>query len=125
MATLTLDRSWLNRLDTGEAISGYSDPDRQRRRGVEGEARRYAGGRIRSFSRAGLGGTFTFAFRLQTLATVEKLETWVAPVTVQYRDHRGQRFFGVFYEVPPVERKEIGWYDIPLTLHILTIAEGV
>lgn len=125
MAVLNLDRVWVNRLDTGEAISGYSDPDRQRRRGVEGEVRRYAGGRLRSFSRAGLGGSFAFALRLQSLATVEKLEEWVAPVTVQVRDHRGQRFFGVFYEVPPAERKEVGWYDIPLVLHMLTLAEGV
>lgn len=125
MATLTLDRVWIHRLDTGEGISGYSDPERQRRRGVEGEVRRYAGGRLRSFNRAGLGGTFAFTLRLQSLATVEKLETWLAPVTVQVRDYRGQRFFGAFYEVPPVERKETSWYDIPLVLQLLTIAEGV
>ncbi len=122
MATLNLDRVWVNRWDTGQAVSGHST-GRGRMRGMEGEVRRYAGGRQRSFTAAGLHGTFAFTLRQVSLATIDLLETWVG-LPVQVRDHRGQRFVGVFYAVVPAEVGVKEW-DVALELHTVTVVEGV
>lgn len=124
MATLHLDRIWVNRLDTGQGISGYSAIGRQRTKNREGQPVNLASGRIRSMTTGGVGGTFAFGMRALTLSTVEELEDW-AGIAVQVRDHRGQRFFGAYYEVATSEFRVPNLYDVAITLRLLTIAEGV
>src|SRR5688500_10808407 len=103
MATLRLDQVWLNRWDTGEALHAYSARGRALSKQVAGEVRQMAGGRQRSFSQAGISGTHAFTLRMVTRPQLVTLEEWMAPVVVQYRDHRGELLLGVYRQVAPVE----------------------
>jgi len=125
MATLTLDRVWINRLDSGEAISAQSAPGRARSSSKDGEVRTYAGGRQRSITQAGVRGRFEVTLVQVTFADLARLESWMG-VPVQLRDHRGQWFTGVFFEVPAVEHRDNrDRYDVPLSLRTITTPEGV
>lgn len=125
MATLNLTKLWINRLDSGAAISAQTAPGRTRAAGMAGEVRRYAGGRQRSVTAAGKAGSFQFTLRMITFATVLELEDWIG-VPVQVRDHRGQRFIGVFYDVPATEHQDdTDMYDAGIALLTITAPEGV
>lgn len=122
MATLRLDQVWLNRLDTGEALHAYSGRGRAGVRRVLGEVRQMAGGRQRSFSQVGVGGGHSFTLRMVTAQQIETLYSWMAPVVVQYRDHRGVLLYGVYREVAPVEAYM--WphlWDVPISLELVTV----
>ena len=122
MAVLTLSMLWINRLDNGAAISAQS-ADRGRTHDQAGEVRTYAGGRQRAVTIAGERGQFTFRLAYVTLATVELLRSWVG-ADVQVRDHRGQRFVGVFFGVTIAEYKDPTSYDVAIVLHTVTVVEG-
>jgi hypothetical protein len=124
MATLALTKLWINLLVNGAAVSAQSDPRRARQHAQTGEVRTYAGGRQRSVTTVGERGVFSFTLVDVSMVTVELLRLWVGQV-VQVRDHRGQRFFGVFYTVAPVEEKDPALYSLPLELHVVTTTEGV
>lgn len=125
MATLNLTKVWVNRLDTGEAVSAQSDRKRAREHSMAGDVRTYAGGRQRAISQEGERGTFDVTLVRVTPADIETLRAWQG-IPVQVRDHRGQRFVGVFFAVPVVEqRDDVNAYDVPLSLRIVTVVEGV
>lgn len=125
MAILNLTKVWLNRIDTGEAISAQSGTDRPMSKEITGDVRPYAGGRQRSFSQIGTAGQWQVTLRDVTLSTVEELEDWMGQ-TVQVRDHRGQIFHGVFFAVPRREHKGAPTlYDVTLTFRLVTVPEGV
>ena len=124
MATLTLTKVWVNRLDTGEAVSAQSTPERSRSHGLAGEVRTYAGGRQRAIAVAGEQGQFNVVLRFVSLTTVDTLRSWIG-IPVQIRDHRGQRFFGVFFDVPVTEHRSPADYDVTLSLRVVSVAEGV
>lgn len=124
MVALQLDRLWINLLSTGDAVSARTAPGRKRTAEVDGEVRVYAGGRLRAITRLGDRGTFAFTLRLVSLATIETLEDWQGRA-VQVRDHRGQRWFGVFHAVLPTEHKPADLYDVAIELHTITYAEDV
>lgn len=129
MAAVTLDRVWINHLDTGEAVSAKSF-DRSQSYDQDGEVRTFAGGRQRAFTVEGERGSFSFTLRKVSLETVEVLRSWKG-LPVQVRDHRGQRWVGVFFEVTPVEpavapgAPSSYWYDVAIPLRTVTAAEGV
>lgn len=123
MTTLTLTKLWINRMDTGEAFSAYSS-ERSRAHSVEGEVRTYAGGRQRAVYVAGERGEFPFKLINLTAAEVEIVRGWTG-LTVQIRDHRGQRFFGAYFEVAVEEVKAPVVYNVQATLRVLTVTEGV
>ncbi|MEV4197008.1 hypothetical protein [Micromonospora globbae] len=128
MATLNLDRVWINRLDTGEAVAAQSW-DRSQSYEKDGEVRTYAGGRQRAISAEGERGTFAFTLRKLPLSAVELLRSWKG-LAVQVRDHRGQRWTGVYFTVTPLEPLVPPgpgpyWYDVALTLRTVTAVEGV
>lgn len=125
MAVLVLSKLWVNRLDTGEAVSAYSQ-DRAEAHTSDGEVRGYAGGRQRSITREGEAGQFTFTLRRVPLADVETLRTWKG-LTVQVRDNRGRKFFGVYFGVPIVKeyRDNLDLYDVTIELRTVTVSEGV
>lgn len=124
MATLQLTKVWINRLPTGQAVSAQSSPARARLHEIAGEVRTYAGGRQRAITTAGERGSFTFTVVDVSLATIDTLRSWVA-LPVQVRDHRGQRFFGVFFAVTVTEARESNLYDVTMDLRVVTVAEGV
>ena len=124
MATLTLGKLWINVFATGEAVSGYS-ADRGEELDLEGGVRTYAGGRRRAYTVAGDIGSFDFTIRDVTKANVDLLKSWRG-ILVQVRDHRGQRFVGIFRKVKPVEVKaDINLYDVQLQLETVSFVDGV
>jgi len=123
MAVLALSKLWVNRMDNGQAVSAQS-AGRGRNHDQAGEVRTYAGGRQRSVTIAGERGQFSFRLLDVSLATVELLRTWIG-ADVQVRDHRGQRFFGVFFGVNIVEYKDPSFYDVAIVLRTVTVVEGV
>lgn len=124
MATLNLSKVWVNRLDSGEAVSAQSAIARNRSHSMAGEVRTYAGGRQRAVTTVGERGQFEVTLRLLSQATIDVLRSWIG-IPVQIRDGRGQKFRGVFFVVPPVEHRATADYDVTLTLSTITAAEGV
>jgi hypothetical protein len=124
MTVLTLDRLWLNRMDTGEAISGASGRDRQTGYGIDGQVRTYASGRRRAVTTAGLKAEVTRRMVSLDLATTRKLVLWLG-AAVQMRDHRGQKWYGVFFDVAVEEYMLTGLYAASITLQTTTTVEGV
>ena len=119
-----LDRLWINRTDTGEAVSAYTARDRGQSFAVDLDVRTYANGRRRAISVAGEIGEIPYTLDMLSLATVTLLRSWVG-VNVQVRDHRGQKWFGVFAGVQVGEHFEPGRYRATITLQTTTTAEGV
>ena len=124
MATLILDRVWVNRLDSGQAVSAQSGTDRARSHAMDGEVRTYAGGRQRAYTTVGERGQFEVTLRMVSQATIDVLRSWIG-VPVQVRDARGQRFVGIYFEVPVSELRSAAFYDVRLSVRTLTVAEGV
>lgn len=124
MATLQLTKVWINQLADGTAISAQSGEGRARGHDVAGEVRTYAGGRQRAVSTAGERGKFSFALVDVALATVEALRAWIAH-PVQVRDHRSQRFFGVYWALNVIEARDPSLYNVTIELQTTTTVEGV
>ena len=123
MATLTLTKVWINRLDTGDAVSAQSY-DRSQGYDMDGDVETYAGGRQRAVSVEGERGTFACTLRRVSLATVVTLRQWKG-IALQARDHRGQLWVGVCFVVTPIELPESAWYDVALTVRTVDAPEGV
>lgn len=125
MATLILDKLWVNLLATGQAVSAYSARDREEAYTVPGETRTYAGGRRRSVTSAGQLGRYKFVLRQLTRTDVETLRGWCGQ-TVQIRDNKGRRFFAVYYGIDIAEWKDLSaFYDVSLSADAVTIDEAV
>lgn len=121
---LVLNKLWLNRMDSGESLSGASGPDRPTGYGIDGGVRTYASGRRRAISVAGLRGDVTRSMVALDFATKERLITWLG-LHVQMRDHRGNRWYGVFFGVEVSEYKRTDLYSAAITLQTTTTVEGV
>jgi hypothetical protein len=124
MATIALDRVWINLWPSGESVAAQST-DRTRSTEAQGEVRTYAGGRQRSITKEGVGRQFAFTLRMVTWVQIQTLESWIGR-TVQVRDHRGTRYFGVFQAVTPVEIRglTVEW-DCQIAVREVTVVEGV
>jgi hypothetical protein len=123
MAVLTLRHTWINLVATGEAVAAPTT-GRSQSWDTDGDWRSYAGGRQRFIGTEGERGRFAVTLRLLTLAQVTTLRGWKAQL-VQFRDHRGQRIYGVFRAVTPVEHKHPGLYDVAVEIGVITHTEGV
>lgn len=121
VAMLNLTKVWINRVDSGAAVSAQSSVERSREHAVSGDVRTYAGGRQRAVTQAGEAGKFEFTLRFVTGPTVELLRTWIG-VPVYVRDARGQAFYGVFFTVPVTEHRSPLDYDVTLSLRTITVS---
>lgn len=120
MATLVLNRLWLNLVATGAAVSGYSAPGRAPSYGMDGTIATYAGGRQRSITREGVHGSYVTTLLLMSRADITTLRGWMGQA-VQVRDDRGRVFVGVFRDVPEIERQGIpDKFDVPLSLGLVS-----
>jgi hypothetical protein len=124
MTSVVLNKLWLNRMDTGEAISGATDRDRTQGFSIDLAVRTYANGRRRAISTAGLIGELPFRLLAIDLATKENLTTWLG-IQVQARDHRGQKWFGVFGNLAVTEYMLPTLYAAAFTIQTTTTVEGV
>lgn len=124
MATLTLVSLFINRVSTGEAVSGRSARGRPEDYSSPGEVRTYAGGRRRSITAAGEAGTYKFTLLLVPRTTVETLRAWQGEL-VQVRDNKGRRFFGVYHGVSIVEIISRATWHVSIELSVVTATEAV
>lgn len=123
MATLTLTKVFVNNVATGTAVSGWSARGRSEAYEAPGETRTYAGGRRRAIVGAGEAGSYSFQLRRISRTDVETLRGWVGQ-TVQVRDTKGRRFFGVYFAVDVIEYMDSKW-DVAIKLSVVTWPEGV
>lgn len=123
MASVTLNKTWVNLLSTGQSVKGYTAQGRSHQRAAEGETRRMAGGRFRAVGTLGVRRTQDFAIRDLSYDDVLQLEEWIGQ-TVIVRDNRGRRMFGVYWSVPTVDRKDPNYYDVNLTVTEVSYEEG-
>lgn len=126
MTVLVLDKLWINRLDTGEAIAAISHPsDRSQQHSRQVTTREYASGRVRAIS-TGVAVRGDLTWRLVTVSQLTKdtLVSWCG-IAVQVRDYRGQRFFGTFDRVDVAEYEQPGLYTAGFSLATITVVEGV
>lgn len=124
MTTLNLNKLWLDRLDLGDAIAMASGRDRSSVYAIDGSVRKYASGRMRAISTAGVKTEVSRRGIALDFATKEKLISWLGE-HVQMRDHRGNRWFGVFYAVEIGEYMRPDLYAATITLQVVTTVEGV
>lgn len=124
MVAVILNRLWLNRMDTSEAISGASGRDRATSYALDGSVRTYASGRRRAISVVGLQGQVTRTMLALDFSTKENLITWLG-TSVMMRDHRGNRWFGTFFAVDIDEYMRPDLYSAAITLQTTTTIEGV
>lgn len=124
MTAVTLDRVWINRTDTGDAISAQSGQDRTQSFAMDLSVRTYANGRRRAVTTVGEAGEIPYTLAMVSLATVTQLRSWVG-AHVQVRDARGQKWFGVFAGVEVAEWPEYQIYRATITLQTVTTVEGV
>lgn len=124
MTVLPLTKLWINRLDTTEAISAQTDPNRSQAHSIDTKTITFTSGRRRAISVPGERGQLGWSLILVPLVTVAKLRTW-AGFGVQVRDHRGQKFFGTFDGVAVTEVPFVDQYNVAFTLETFTYDEGV
>lgn len=123
---LTLTKVWINRPDTGEALSAQSDSDSGAPTySNDGEVRKYASGRRRAVTVEGEGGEVTFTLIEMSLPQTQTLQTWKGQL-VQVRDHRGQKWYGSFFSVAVKPQRQYATvYTASFTLSTVTYSEGV
>ncbi len=119
MAVLQLNKTWINLVADGTAVSANSAPAREIEYQVPGENRLYASGRRRSITRAGEEGRYTVTLLMLTPAQVETLRSW-AGLEVQARDNRGRRFVGVFRTLQPREVRDRDRYHVTVQIDTVT-----
>jgi hypothetical protein len=122
---LALTQLWLNRTDSGAAITAVTT-DRGPAYSTAREVVTFASGRQRAISVVGERGTVPFTLMGVSYTTVVTLRQWMRDgVTVQARDHRGQRWFGVFDEIRQSEPLSPNEYDVGIVLRTVDVVEGV
>jgi hypothetical protein len=123
LTTLVLSKLWLNRMDTGEGISGAGGRQPSSGYGMDGQVRTYASGRRRAVSTVGVKVEVPRTMVALDFATKEKLITWLG-INCQLRDHRGNKWFGVFYDLAIAEYMRPDLYAVTITLLVTTTTEG-
>jgi hypothetical protein len=122
MATLVLNRVWVNLMSSGQGVSGVSA--RGEAYQVPTEVRTYAGGRRRAITMVGEVGSYKVQLLLISRATVDTLRAWQGQL-VQVRDNKGRRFFGVYPSVEVVEIVSRSTWHASFELTVVTTTEGV
>jgi len=98
VTSLALTQMFINLASTGAFVSGGAAVGRVEDNKINGSVNTYASGRQRAITTAGVVGTFTFQLRNVSRATINTLNAWINQ-TVQVRDSRGHRIFGVYLEL--------------------------
>jgi hypothetical protein len=124
MATLNLTKAFVTLVASGVSVSGQTARGRAEDYKTPGEVRTYAGGRRRAVTSAGELGTYSFTLLLVPRATVETLRAW-AGQTVQVKDHKGRRLFGVYHALSVVEIVSRSTWHVSIDLSVVTATEAV
>jgi hypothetical protein len=124
MATIDLNRVWVNLVTTGQGVSGLSARARSEDYQVPVDIRTYAGGRRRAVTSAGELGKYAFQLMLVSRTTVSTLRTWQGQL-VQVRDHKGRQFFGVYSAMTVEEVVSRSTWNVAIQLTVVTTTAGV
>lgn len=123
MATLTLNKSWLNLLDTGVGISFYTLKEKSLTRSVKGEVRQYAAGNQVAIAAKGVKGAFSFSIARLTQTDVDVLDTWLSQAVI-YRDTRSRALFGVFFDYNVTDNSNPRYFTVSIVINQVTYVEG-
>ncbi len=111
--------------------------DRSWASSVVGNMQKYANGRYRSISQAGVGRQVTVTLRDMPTGDItvpttptptvvrywKLLEQWLG-TSVLYRDYYGNFLYGTYFSITPKERKDPAYLDVALTFQELTGVVG-
>lgn len=123
MASVVLDRAYLNLADTpSSSISGFTS-GRAETLTVPGDVRRMANGRLRVVSRVGSATSLTVTFRALTPEQTQTLREWVGR-TVLFRDVLGRKMYGVYFSVDVTDYADRSGHDAQLVLSEVTFSEA-
>lgn len=114
MATVTLDRCWLNQASNPAVSVGFFSDGRSDNRETPGEVRAYANGRLRLVSRTGSRQTLGVTARNLTPAQVAQLDSWRGAVLL-FRDVWGRAVYGTFLSVSVVDYRDRSAQDVTFT----------
>lgn len=126
MATLTIDRIWINLAVSGadDYVKGLRDASESDSRSSVGRIVQYTGGRQRGITQKGVATGWSFTLRGVTAADTDKLASWIGQ-TVLVRDNRGRKVWGFYLAVPRVPWKEqLDLYDVSLSVLGVDYEEG-
>jgi hypothetical protein len=111
-------------MSTGISVSAQSR-DRSRNTSIAGKVETFADGRQRSIVTVGEVVEIPFTLVLVTMPQIDQLRAWYG-TTLEWRDHRGQRYVGVIFDLKISEYIDnIGFYDAASTFRTVTFVEGV
>jgi hypothetical protein len=126
---MNLGKLWITNVVTGDTFGYLTDPARTQSYAVAGAIRIYAAGRRRAIGSAGVSGTWSLTLVELVLTDVAQLKTWLDNgITVLVRDHRGQSFYGTFFQVDVAERIGAGAtaiYTAAIAFQAVDVVEGV
>jgi len=126
MPTLTLTAVWVNLVASGAGVSAQSDDSRAREYADAGEVRTYGEGRQRAVTAEGERGSFGFTLVDVTEDEITTLRDWKSQL-VQVRDHRGRKFYGVYFSLSVSEPRVLlaaNTYTVGVTVQFTTYTEG-
>lgn len=124
MASVTLASLWLNRVsDLTDSIvlstmTGLTSTPQN-----AGAVRRYANGRMRIVTQAGVPNQFQVTTVASPRATIQWLEGHTGQ-TVLVRDDRGRKFYATYFQPATAEHAYNGEGDVTFTLSEVTYSES-
>lgn len=124
MASVTLDRVWLNLAsDPSQSVAAWSgsptDDDT-----LPGQVYTYANGRRRVITTAGDVRQLKRTLRVLDAATIETLREWRGQV-VLFRDKRGRKVYVTYFTVSTTDYPDGSGYDVTLSMESVTFQEDV
>lgn len=127
---IQLNRFWLTNVVTQESLGRYSAPERSHTTSVQGEVRKYAGGRMRAVGAPGTSDQWGVTLVELVQADVELLREWMSTgVTVFARDNRGLSMYGTFFQVETDELRAVTYpfaiYTASIQIQRVDVVEGV
>lgn len=124
MASVTLDRVWLNdAADLDDSVSFYTQ-GRGDQQALSGSVRQYANGRARLITSASSSLSVPFTAVALEWADVQWLRDHIGRV-VLFRDKPGRRVWGVYLSVDVDDRRKQESFDVKISLQRLSYDEAV
>lgn len=125
MATISLETVWISLAATPSVGITLEVSKLEESQAVSGEVRRYAGGRLRSVSRAGAARSYDLTFDVVGSRTsLATLRDWTGQ-TVLFRDPFGRKAYCVYFDSPLSERIPVDMPEVSLQLLEVTVSEAV
>lgn len=128
MASVTLEDLFLHEADDNSIFITAVLTGEHERTSKPGEVRRYAGGRLRSVTRAGSSQTLDVELRLADRADVDQLRAWVETGTqLMYREPLGRKLWGAVFGLDVKELPGVGGdvADVSFTFEQTSFTEAV